>query len=365
MKNKLLRLLLASITLMLCSHQVFAIEISTETTVSWTLNNGTITDAPTYTGNTANDYMVTLSPAPTIVNGIKKYENGTEVSLTANSNKILTFANWDDNTTASEKKIVMNQNQHVTATYSALDYMVGWDFYKTGKQDRPADFADASNTTATLTMRDADGNSSGWLDKSFAQGGYDGRNAAVNWQSVIGKYYWQTKVNAADYKNIKVCSSMYFKYKAYHTYRLQFSTNNGETWTTAGTFHLTQGVWQDQDITLPAEANNKQSLYIRWIADQESEASGDGDTNDGISMADIYIYGTKAVVNDGNAPVLVSSIPTNGATGASASGKMIVNMPVSTSSARTETPLPIRQSLPIRRQKQAVTQYVQPMRWAA
>ena len=34
MKNKLLRLLLASITLMLCSHQVFAIEISTEATVS-------------------------------------------------------------------------------------------------------------------------------------------------------------------------------------------------------------------------------------------------------------------------------------------------------------------------------------------
>lgn len=163
----------------------------------------------------ANDYMVTLSPAPTIVNGVKKYEKGTEVSLTANSNKILTFATWDDNTTASEKKIVMNQNQHVNATYSALEYMAGWDFHKTGKQDRPADFADASNTTATLTMRDATGNSSGWLDKSYAQGGYDGRNAAVNWQSEIGRYYWQTKVNAADYKDIKVCSSMYFKYKAY------------------------------------------------------------------------------------------------------------------------------------------------------
>ena len=65
----------------------------------------------------ANDYMVSATPAPTVVDGKNMYEEGTEVSLTANSNYILTFTNWNDGETGAERKIKMNVDQSYTAAF--------------------------------------------------------------------------------------------------------------------------------------------------------------------------------------------------------------------------------------------------------
>lgn len=146
----------------------------------------------------AKDYMVSATPAPTVVNGKNMYEEGTEVTLTASSNDILTFTNWNDGETGAERKIKMNVDQSYTAAYSAKDFIAGWDFYKSAREGRTADFAAADNDVDQLILRDADGNTYAWLDKSNSAGGYEGKNAAVNWTSkktkALGETYWQTKV---------------------------------------------------------------------------------------------------------------------------------------------------------------------------
>lgn len=129
----------------------------------------------------AKDYMVTLSPAPEMVDGKKMYEEGTEVTLTATGNDIIDFNNWSNGETTAEIKTTMNADQTFTATFSAKDYIVAWDFYQEGKEGRTADFAAADNDAVQLVLRDAEGNSYGWLDKSNTAGGYEGKNAAVNW----------------------------------------------------------------------------------------------------------------------------------------------------------------------------------------
>lgn len=48
--------------------------------------------------------MISASPVPTIVEGKNMYEEGTEVTLTASSNDILTFTNWNDGETGAERK---------------------------------------------------------------------------------------------------------------------------------------------------------------------------------------------------------------------------------------------------------------------
>lgn len=128
----------------------------------------------------AKDYMVTLSPAPEMVDGKKMYEEGTEVTLTATGNDIIDFNNWSNGETTAEIKTTMNADQAFTATFSAKDYIVAWDFYQEGKEGRTADFAAADNDAVQLVLRDAEGNSYGWLDKSNTAGGYEGKNAAVN-----------------------------------------------------------------------------------------------------------------------------------------------------------------------------------------
>lgn len=276
----------------------------------------------------AKDYMISASPVPTVVEGKNMYEEGTEVTLTASSNDILTFTNWNDGETGAERKINMNADQSFTAAYSSKDFIAGWDFYKEAKSGRAADFAAEDNDADQLILRDADGNAYGWLDKSNSAGGYEGKNAAVNWTTVstkpLGETYWQTKVNATAFTDIKVKSSMLYNYNAYETYNVEYSLN-GTDWTKVGAINMPGAkAWTDGEFTLPSDANNKAEVYIRWIADKTSSIKGATGNNDGIAIAGIYITGTAQLVNDGKAPVLVNTVPAEGATNASANGKIVL-----------------------------------------
>lgn len=276
----------------------------------------------------AKDYMVSATPAPTVVNGKNMYEEGTEVTLTASSNDILTFTNWNDGETGAERKINMNADQSFTAAYSSKDFIAGWDFYKSAREGRTADFAAEDNDVDQLILRDADGNTYAWLDKSNSAGGYEGKNAAVNWTSKktkpLGETYWQTKVNATAFTDIKVKSSMLYNYNAYETYNVEYSLN-GTDWTKVGAINMPGAkAWTDREFTLPSDANNKAEVYIRWIADKTSSIKGATGDNDGISITNIYITGTAQLVNDGKAPVLVNTVPAEGATNASANGKIVL-----------------------------------------
>lgn len=276
----------------------------------------------------AKDYMISASPVPTVVEGKNMYEEGTEVTLTASSNDILTFTNWNDGETGAERKINMNADQSFTAAYSSKDFIAGWDFYKSAREGRTADFAAEDNDVDQLILRDADGNTYTWLDKSNSAGGYEGKNAAVNWTSKktkpLGETYWQTKVNATAFTDIKVKSSMLYNYNAYETYNVEYSLN-GTDWTKVGAIKMPGAkAWTDGEFTLPSDANNKAEVYIRWIADKTSSIKGATGDNDGISITNIYITGTAQLVNDGKAPVLVNTVPAEGATNASANGKIVL-----------------------------------------
>ncbi|MCH5310407.1 MAG: Ig-like domain-containing protein [Prevotella sp.] len=276
----------------------------------------------------ANDYMVSLNPQPTMVDGKKMYEEGTQVTLTAASNTILTFANWtgDSNETAGEIKIDMNADHAVTANYAAIDYIVGWDFYKSGNSGRPADFAStADNESTTLILVDENGNTQGWLDKSTVAGGYENfAGAAVNWKD-LGKYHFQTKINAKDFTNIKVKSQLLCNYNVYKHLTLDWSID-GETWHTINemTFEATKTVY-DLNAELPQETDHADALYIRWMPDLTSGTIGTESGNDGTALSNIYILADAAIYDDGKNPALVSTVPANGAEGASATGKIVLN----------------------------------------
>lgn len=275
----------------------------------------------------ANLYMVQPKPAPTVIDGKNMYEEGTVVTLTASNNPILTFTNWSNGETSAETKVTMDGDKSLTANYSAVEYIVGWDFYNSGSNGRPADFAStAENESVTLVLRDADGNTEGWLDKStVAAGGYESfAGAAVNWKE-LGKYYYQTKINATDFKNIEVKSKMMFNFNVYSTQVLEYSLN-GENWNELTRVAL-EGpkVSNDVNAALPAEANHAENLYLRWRPDLDSEVKGAETVNDGTAISDIYIIGDMELPVDPTPPVLLSSVPADNATGASASGKIVLN----------------------------------------
>ena len=280
-----------------------------------------------------NDYMVKISPKPTLVDGKKMYEEGTAVQLTADQyDGLVTFINWSDSETNSSKIVSMTGNVDITAYYVENDIIAGWDFYKAGGNGRKADFAAQDNDADALNLVNTEtGETSGWLDKStLAAGGYESfTGAAVNWRSGasngdVGYWHWQTKVNAEAFKDIKVQFQMLYNYNAYQTYNAEYSLD-GTTWTKFGSVTMggarAVGTFNE---TLPEAANNQRELYIRMIADKTSSVDGSASANDGNTLGMFFITGTPEIVNDGVAPALVSNIPTNDATGTSAAGKIVL-----------------------------------------
>ena len=280
-----------------------------------------------------NDYMVTVSPAPTVVDGKMMYEAGTAVQLTANQYEgLVTFTNWSDGETNSSKLISMTENTEITAMYAQSDIIAGWDFYKSGGDGRKADFyAEDNDADALSLVNTEDGTTSGWLDKSTeAAGGYESfKGAAVNWRTGtsngdVGNYHWQTKVNAEAFTDIKVQFQMLYNYNAYQKYDTEYSLD-GESWTKFGSITMS-GAKAEASFSeqLPAGANNQKDLYIRMKADKTSKVDGTASANDGNTLAMFFITGTPKLVNDGKAPVLVSNVPADNATGVSASGKIVL-----------------------------------------
>ena len=280
-----------------------------------------------------NDYMVKVSPAPTVVDGKWMYEAGTTVVLTASQYEgLVTFTNWNDGTTSSELTVTMDGDKDIVATYSEADIIAGWDFYKAGASGRKADFAAQDNDGDALNLVNTEtGETSGWLDKStVGGGGYESfAGAAVNWRTGssngdVGNWHWQTKINAEAFTDINVQFQMLYNYNAYQTYDAEYSLD-GENWTKFGSVTMTgaKAVAQFNE-KLPEAANNQKELYIRMKADKTSQVDGAASANDGNTLAMFFITGTPKLVNDGTAPVLVSTVPADGATGASASGKIVL-----------------------------------------
>ena len=276
----------------------------------------------------AKDYMIAITPEPTEVDGKLMFENGTNVTLSASNNPILTFNNWISGETTSEIAITMDADKEVTAVYSAIDYLVGWDFIKSGKNSRAADFISSTdNENTVLVLRNADGTVAGWLDKSQeAAGGYEGKPAAVNWQQLTDKYYFQTKVNALNFTDIKVQAELLYNFIAYQVQVLEYSLD-GETWNEATRVTLPAAkAWTPMEATLPAECNNVEELYLRWIGDYTSSIVGsEGKGNDGLAITNIYVTGSTAIYDDGVAPVLESTIPADNADNVSATGRVVLN----------------------------------------
>ena len=269
----------------------------------------------------ANSYMISYVPEGNVVDGVHNYEVGTEVKLVAANNRILTFTGWEDGNTSSERVITIDGDKSVTATYSAADYIVGWDFVNLDpKQDRKGDFIANSENAGNFSLVKPDGTVRGWLSHA----NYDGKSCAINWSGLNDGYNFQAAFKSLEYSNIRVAATLECHYNAHQNVIWQYSTDGGTSWTDFATTTLVSASWQEQEFALPEAADNQAQVLVRWYEDLTSTVIGNSGNN-GLSITDVFVLGDLKMVDDGKAPALVSSNPAQGATGVSASGSIILN----------------------------------------
>lgn len=267
----------------------------------------------------ALNHMVTMVPEGKVVNGVHYYEEGTDVKLVASSNKILTFTNWEDNTTQAERIVTMDSEKKIEANYSACDYIVAWDLHNlSARQDVAADFASETENAGLLQMRNAEGTSKAWLASVMRD-----KYSARVWRPLTEKNYFELSFSTKGYKNIKVAAAMGDDYNAYSVNYMQVSTN-GTDFETVGTYQLPNRGWDEEEFTLPESCNGQDKVWVRFMPDYTSSLIGVEHVYDGTAVAEIYVTADVEQGDDHQAPVLVASIPADNDEGVSATGSIIL-----------------------------------------
>ena len=272
----------------------------------------------------ANDYMVAVSPEGHTIDGVRYYEAGTDVQLRTTDNRILTFTNWEDNSTSPLREIVMDGPKDLKATFSADDYIVGWDFhYDEPGSQRAADFRAETDNAGLMSLHNDAGDVSSWLPRGVSRGDENGRYAARIWKVRTQKLYYEISFSAAGYSNLKVASALSCSYNTYSRFFVQYSLD-GKNYTTLGEMAPGNRTWTDAEFAIPADANEASRVYVRWFPDFDAPLIGNETDYDGLAITDVFVTADRLAADDDVPPVLTASIPANGGTGASTTGSIIL-----------------------------------------
>ncbi len=272
----------------------------------------------------ANVNQVLYQPQGNVVDGVHYYEEGTEVMLTTVDNRVLSFTNWEDNTTTPTRVIKMGSNMDVTATFSAVDYIVGWDFYfDQPNSERAADFKDESDNAGLLSLHNPEGKTTTWLTRGVTNGDENGKWGARVWKNRNDNNYFEVSFKSEGYTNLTLSVALGSSYNTSNKFNIEYTTD-GENYTPFAVYDVIKG-WSSYETPLPADAANQKMVKIRFMPDKESGLN-DGSTSDydGLCIAELFILADKESANDDVPPVLIGSIPADKSEGASATGSIIL-----------------------------------------
>ena len=344
-------------------------EVSTQNPYTFTISEDTNLTA---TFNKANTYalnltltegaqpnLVQISPEGTIIDGKRMYEEGDEVKLTAQNNKIMTFVGWEDNTTNPERTVKMTAEQNLTANFSAVDYIVGWDlYYDQPATNRVADYKSDSENAGMLSLRKPDGTTQGWLTRGISNGFENGRPGARVWKLRSEGYYFEISFSSKGYTNLKLSNGLGVSYNTYKNYDVEYSLD-GQNFTKFGEFagdtELKSG-WTDGEFSLPAEASEQERVYIRWKGVETSGLIGNATDYDGLCIGNIFVTADAGSLADEQA-VLQSSNPENNGTDVSPNGSIILNFDKKIKAGTGKATLDGEEIAPIISGKSAVFKY--------
>src|SRR5690606_7314972 len=148
--------------------------------------------------------------------------------------------------------------------------------------------------------------------------------------------YLQAQLSTEGYKNIQVKSMVSGSNQGYAVYKLQYSLDgsvfmdidNARADISNGSGGY-KSTWSDLNATLPAEAEGKSIVYLRWVADASSakidpNTSNPGSDVEGTAYTNIFIYADKEIVDDTDAPVLVSKVPEADSNTATVNGSVVL-----------------------------------------
>lgn len=253
----------------------------------------------------------------------EEYEEGTLVAITALENDIVKFNNWSTGETQLTTSVVMNQNVTLTGHYDNESFIAGW----TMKEDRYAHprvaelYASVDNRPELFVYDMADDA----LASNVRTNNRAGETGFSAWNNNRGAFfYFQTSFSTVGFQNINVKSGLLSYYYGCDEWTFQYSLDGQNFIDVSELITINGSSFTDVGGLLPSEAENQEKVYIRWTPNINGPIHGDAADVTATMLANVSVLADEVYVDDATAPVLVSSLPTNLATGVSASGNIVL-----------------------------------------
>ncbi len=283
-----------------------------------------------------------------------QYEAGTEITATANENKILKFMQWTDGGenagTSAVRALTVNGNMELVAHYEVQDFIAVFDasannyyaYPTTSGYPFPADLTwDNERNASSAVVKVADG--------ALAYTKDGGTPVVRNRESVVlsginGLYQngyattdiaFQYQFSTKGFTAATFTATMAAKNMASKNWKALISTD-GSSFTTISTWEMAANVAMPLNIDLPATAMGQETVYLRITGDGQDMLSSSyafDQEFDGLKytshsesgVGNVYVIGTAEVVADEVAPQVTATLPVDGAEGVSATGRITIS----------------------------------------
>lgn len=256
------------------------------------------------------------------------YFVGDEIEITVDLHDGLnTFIGWSDGVTEMNRTIVLSEDVNLTAKVQSQNYELIWDFDqiapKGGTITYPAAANHAANpegnpgvfgmmtvehtgayadTTSSQSRNNKTGLYNGTPDvlfvapllrtrldsvaveKEMAAAGTTAAQAAVDKKSVeltnaccANPDYFYIKISTLGMSGVEVAAVLRAEARMHKVTKMEWSLDN-VTYNTLTTVEIDSvgDAWRDAIATLPAAAENQETVYVRWIGDANSPIVGPG-----------------------------------------------------------------------------------------
>ena len=314
--------------------------------------------------NDADRELGSVTLTPNDHNG--QYEEGTKITATANELPILKFLSWTDenenNGASATRELTVNGDMTLVANYEVQDFIAVFNASKTaayataGSYPFTADITwDANRNAKVSIVKQSDGSlvtgtnstpvvrnreNSGVLNtlSGVFQNGYN--DADVAWQYQFSTVGFNAAVFTAD---------MAAKNAATKNWKAQISVDGTTFEDLDKGWSVTANVLTPLSFTLPEDAIGKETVYVRimgtgdeLLSDKYAFDAGTSEeglayaTNSESQIGNVYILGDAQVEEDKDAPVVTATVPADGATGISATGKITISYDEKIESANSD-----------------------------
>ena len=339
------------------SHDaVLTVTMDAEKTVKAMFQSVPVYTVTTRVTNDADRTLGSITLTPNDHNN--QYEAGTEITATANESKILKFLQWTDKNenagTTAARTLTVNSDLELVANYEVQDFIAVFDasannyyaYPSTSGYPFPADLTwDNERNASSAVVKVSDG--------SLAYTKDGGTPVVRNRESVVlaginGLYQngysttdvaFQFQFSTKGFSSATFTADMAAKNMASKNWKALISYTEGTEqteFTEIATWTMTANVVMPLSIELPASAIGQETVYVRIMGDGDEMLSSSyafDQTFDGLpytshsesGVGNVYVLGTAEVVADDVAPVVIATLPADGAADVSATGRITIS----------------------------------------